>query len=180
MRSKLLILIITAIWGASCSSLLVGFTPSSYCEDKIIELIDDSEESIDVAIYSINNQNIVDALTKAHGKGIKIRILTDRLQASGKFSRVKELWSKGLNIKVHSKFKIEHNKFAIYDGKTISTGSYNWTNPASSKNSENCIFISNDRKAVSEYQNRFDYLWKINSKQKSDKWFQKRLEKQNN
>ena len=171
MRSKLLILIITAIWGASCSSLLVGFTPSSYCEDKIIELIDDSEESIDVAVY---------ALTKAHGKGIKIRILTDRLQASGKSSRVKELWSKGLNIKVHSKFKIEHNKFAIYDGKTISTGSYNWTNPASSKNSENCIFISNDRKTVSEYQNRFDYLWKINSKQKSDKWFQKRLEKQNN
>lgn len=180
MRSKLSILIITAIWGASCSSLLVGFTPSSYCEDKIIELIDDSEESIDVAIYSINNQNIVDALTKAHGKGIKIRILTDRLQASGKSSRVNELWSKGLNIKVHSKFKIEHNKFAIYDGKTISTGSYNWTNPASSKNSENCIFISNDRKTVSEYQNRFDYLWKINSKQKSDKWFQKRLEKQNN
>lgn len=180
MRSKLLILIITAIWGASCSSLLVGFTPSSYCEDKIIELIDDSEESIDVAVYSINNQNIVDALTKAHGKGIKIRILTDRLQASGKSSRVKKLWSKGLNIKVHSKFKIEHNKFAIYDGKTISTGSYNWTNPASSKNSENCIFISNDRKTVSEYQNRFDYLWKINSKQKSDKWFQKRLEKQNN
>lgn len=180
MRSKLLILIITAIWGASCSSLLVGFTPSSYCEDKIIELIDDSEESIDIAVYSINNTNIVDALKKAHSKGIKIRILTDRLQAAGKSSKAKELFSFGLNIKIHSKFKIEHNKFAIYDGKTISTGSYNWTNPASSKNSENCIFISNDRKMVSKYQNRFDYLWKINSKQKSDKWFQKRLEKQNN
>ena len=83
MRSKLLILIITAIWGASCSSLLVGFTPSSYCEDKIIELIDDSEESIDIAVYSINNTNIVDALKKAHSKGIKIRILTDNIQYFG-------------------------------------------------------------------------------------------------
>jgi len=118
---------------------------------------------------------IVDAIERAYERGIKIRILTDKLQASGRYSLVTRLYKKGINIRVHSIHKIEHNKFAIYDGKTVSTGSYNWTNPASYKNSENCLFIINNKQTIEDYQNRFNYLWKINKKSKSDKWFDKKL-----
>jgi len=149
----------------------VYFSPSLKCENNIVKLINNTQESIDAAVYAINNKDIVNAIKKAHKRGIKIRILTDRLQAANKSSKVKELYGFGVNIRVHSKHKIEHNKFAIFDGKKAVSGSYNWTEPASTKNSENCIFFIKNKDIVKDYQNRFDYLWKINTKQKSDSWF---------
>ena len=88
----------------------IAFTPSKVCEEKIIELINNSQSSIDVAVYSINNQQIIDALYRARQRDVSIRILTDKLQASGKYSKVEEMHSNGLNIRVHTKNKIEHNK----------------------------------------------------------------------
>jgi len=152
----------------------VFFSPSKKCENGLIGLIENSNETIDVAVYSINNTNLIEALKKAHKRGVKIRILTDRIQAAGKSSKVKELYDTGLNVRVHSKHKIEHNKFAIFDGKKASTGSYNWTNPATEKNSENCVFFTDNQEVVEDYKNRFEYLWQINTKKSSDEWFNKR------
>lgn len=152
----------------------IYFSPSTKCENSIIKLIKQSEKNIDIAVYSINNKNIVKALKDSHDKGVNIRILTDKQQAASKNSKVLELYNYGINIRVHSKFKIEHNKFAVFDNKYASSGSYNWTNPASSKNSENCVFFIRNKKAVASYQNRFNYLWRINTKQKSDNWFKRK------
>lgn len=153
----------------------VLFTPSSQCENRIEELIDKAKFRVDIVVYAINNDKLVEAIERAHARGVKIRILTDRLQAAGKSSQVLRLYKNGINIRVHSVNKIEHNKFAIYDGNKASTGSYNWTNPASRKNSENCLFIVSNKNTIQDYQNRFNYLWQINKKSKSDKWFAKRL-----
>lgn len=151
----------------------VFFSPSSQCEDEIIRLINQSRDKIDIAVYAINNDNIVAALKQAFSRGVKIRILTDRLQASNKSSKARELYTLGFDIKVNSKYKIEHNKFAIFDDKYVSGGSYNWTNPASRQNSENCIFFKDNQPIVEAYRNRFEYLWQINTQEKSDQWFNK-------
>ena len=151
----------------------VFFSPSRKCEDGLIHLIEGADKTIDAAVYSINNKNLVNAIKKAHDRGIQIRILTDRTQAAGKSSKVKELHDYGINIRTHSKYKIEHNKFAVFDGKQASTGSYNWTTPATKKNSENCVFFTNDEAVIQDYQKRFDYLWRVNTKKASDTWFDK-------
>lgn len=52
-----------------------------------MKLINNSELTIDAAIYAINNDEIVNALKKANNRGVKIRILTDRLQAAGKIQK---------------------------------------------------------------------------------------------
>lgn len=147
------------------------FTPSKKCENSIIQRIDTAEKSIDAAVYAINNKDIVKALKKAHKRGVKIRILTDKLQAGNKNSKVRELYDYGVKIRVNSKHKIEHNKFAVFDFESVVTGSYNWTEPASNKNSGNCLFFNRNRKTVREYHDRFNYLWQMNSKKKSDAWF---------
>lgn len=152
----------------------VLFTPSLSCEYTIEKLIKGSKESLDIVVYAINNDRLVDAIKDAHKRGVKVRVLTDRLQAAVRGSKVVELHDFGVNIKVHSVNRIEHNKFAVYDKTRASTGSYNWTNPASKKNSENCLFITNNKSTVQKYQNRFDYLWRINKKSKSDIWFIRR------
>lgn len=157
------------------SQIEVAFTPSNECEDKIIRLINETEENLDIAIYAINNDNIIMAIQKAYNRGVKIRILTDRLQSSGRYSKVFDLYNYGINIKVNTKNKIEHNKFAIYDDKKVSTGSFNWTNTASKRNSENCLFLLENPEITKDYKDRFEYLWQINSKTISDEWFKKRI-----
>lgn len=151
----------------------IYFSPSKNCENNIVKFMDKSTEQIDAAIYAINNTRIIKALKRAHDRGVKIRILTDRLQAAQKSSKVLDLKKYGINIRVHSKYKIEHNKFATFDKKIAVSGSYNWTTPASDKNSENCAFFIRNKTVVKEYQDRFEYLWRINTKKKSDEWFER-------
>lgn len=150
------------------------FSPSFDCENNIIKRIDKSEKSIEAAVYAINNRNIIKALKRAYDRGVKIRILTDRTQAGLKSSRVLELYDYGIKIRVNSKHKIEHNKFAIFDFKYVTTGSYNWTEPASTKNSENCLFFNRNSKTLREYYDRFNYLWQVNTRKSSEKWFKRK------
>ena len=74
------------------AKLEVYFTPSKKCEDSIVNLINKSQKSIDATVYSINNRQIVNAIIDAHNRGIKLRILTDKLQAANKNSKVLDLY----------------------------------------------------------------------------------------
>lgn len=150
----------------------VYFTPSNACENNIIHLLKNAKQQIDIIVYSITNDNISTAIKEAYKRGIKIRILTDKTQASNRSAKASELYNVGLDIKVNTKHRIEHNKFVIVDQYVVITGSYNWTTSATLRNSENCLKIWNDEKTVSDYQKRFEYLWEINSKEKSDMWFE--------
>ena len=133
----------------------VAFTPSLDCENMIVEQINKAKISIDVAVYAINNHNIVSALLNARKRQVKVRVLTDKLQAANKYSLVPLMYKNGLNLKVNSKYKIEHNKFAVFDCSAVITGSFNWTKAASLKNSENCLLITDELQEVKNYQIRF-------------------------
>lgn len=136
----------------------VYFTPGLDCENNIISRLN-SAKQIDIAVYSITNRNIVDAILAAHKRGAKVRVTTDRLQEQGKASLVKELIDAGIPVRTNNtEHKIEHNKFAIFDGKEMESGSYNWTNSASKSNSENCMFF---RQVGNEFSNRYEHLWKL-------------------
>ena len=150
----------------------VYFTPSRECEARIIELLDKATIGADMAVYAINNDRIVESLKKAHQRGLHIRILTDRTQAAGRSSKVGELRTAGLDVRLHSHNRIMHNKYALFDGKVVMTGSYNWTNPASDKNAENCLFMDTPD-TIAGYSANFHTLWLQNTEAKSEKAFEK-------
>lgn len=133
----------------------IFFTPSKDCENNIIKAINNAS-TIDIAVYSITNPAIVDSILVANKRGAEIRVITDRTQSKGKGSLVGKLRDAGIPVITNKKHKIEHNKFAVFDGKHIVSGSYNWTVNASRYNSENCTFFDQPNK---EYSDRFEYLW---------------------
>ena len=138
----------------------IYFTPGSECENNIIAEINQAKK-IDIAVYSITNQNIVDAIIDAKERGAKIRVITDRLQSKGKYSLVDEIESAGIPVITNTGHKIMHNKFAVFDGKRIESGSYNWTESATESNAENCMFFEQEDKAFTK---QFDYLWNLYQK----------------
>lgn len=173
---RYLLIFIFFLWPLDAFSKTAAyFSPGLDCENQVIRLIEEADKTIDVAIYTLTNEPIVEALEKAHKKGVRIRILTDKLQASNKYAKAITLYEKGFNIRVHSKHRIEHNKFMIVDGERMITGSYNWTDSATWKNSENCLILWEEPKTIEQYQKRFEYLWEINTKEKSDQWFKNKL-----
>ncbi len=131
------------------------FTPGTECEDRIIAEINRAT-TIDIAVYSITNPKIADAIIAAHRRGARVRIVTDRTMAGHKSSMIDELAAASIPVRVNRRHKIEHNKFAVFDNRRMVTGSYNWTTAATKYNSENCIFLTTP---AQEYTKRFEYLW---------------------
>lgn len=162
--------------GPAAYSAEVFFTPSQDCEDRIVGAFDSTKGEAVAAVYSINNERIVKAILAAHKRGVKVRILTDALQAAGASSKVLSLKAAGVELRVHSKHKIEHNKFAWFDGKVAVNGSFNWTEPASRENSENCVFFS-ESNILTAYKSRFEKLWELNTRDASIRKIAKLIEK---
>ncbi len=52
-----------------------------------------------------------------------------------------------------------HHKFAVFDGKTVITGSYNWSNSAETRNYENVVVL-HDSKIALAYHSEFERLWR--------------------
>lgn len=136
------------------------FSPNGGVALNIIKAISNAKSSIDLAIFDLTSTDIESSLEKAQKIGVKIRIIADSRQAKGANSKMPILIQDGFNIKItHGEGRgIMHNKFAIFDGKLMVTGSYNWTNNAEHFNYENAIFIT-DPDVITQYQKDFDNMW---------------------
>ena len=168
LRLLLIILLCTSALG--CSNKVqetpntyhteVYFSPNGDAARRIIQAIDSSTSTIDLAIFDLTSQDIKQAFERAKNKGIKIRIIADSRQAKGANSVVQSLIDEGFNIRIrHGKGRgIMHNKFAVFDNKLLETGSYNYTNNAEHNNYENAMFIS-DPETIKKYQQEFDKIW---------------------
>jgi phosphatidylserine/phosphatidylglycerophosphate/cardiolipin synthase-like enzyme len=133
------------------------FSPDEPCSDKLVKFINSAEKTLDIAIYSINLENVVDALIKKAEK-TKVRIVCDKVQAHGVKSKVKHLLEAGVNIRYGKQKGIMHDKFVIVDNKMIETGSFNYTNHASIANQENQVYLAG-KSVVRRFIDRFDLIW---------------------
>jgi cardiolipin hydrolase len=169
-RLTILALILALFW--NFVQARTYFTPGKECEEEVIKSIDLTEKTLDIAIYSITNEAITNAIIRAFERGVRVRILTDYTQSKVRGSKALFLKESGVEIKLNSKHKIEHNKFAIFDGIEVETGSYNYTQNATKGNSENCHFLKK-KQDVKKYKKRFNELWQANSWHKSEERFLK-------
>lgn len=137
------------------SKLDVCFTPPSGCSEKIIEEINNSKASIYVQAYGFTSKKIADSLINAHLRGVKVQVILDRSNMSKKgYSKLMDLKEAGINISLDIVPGIAHNKVMIIDEKKVITGSFNFTEAADKRNSENVIIIE-DKETVKQYLNNW-------------------------
>ena len=135
----------------------VCFSPDEPCDLKLIKLVNSAEKSLDIAIYDINIDQLVHSVL-VKSKSIPVRIVVDQRQSKGSHSLVETLIKAGASVRYGRQRGIMHNKFVIVDGKTVETGSFNFTNHASQANNENQIYITSPA-VVERYVNRFETIW---------------------
>lgn len=170
------------VWGmviafsTPCFAANEVLSDGNECEKKTVGLINQAQKTIDIAVFSINRRPIINALLDAQARGVKIRFLTDRTQiaASKDPTHVEELMDAGVDVRVHTRRALMHVKMAVFDGVTVSGGSFNWTNSAVEKNYEVCTFFVDDPAYAAGHQKIFERLWEENSEERSEDWLRSR------
>jgi phosphatidylserine/phosphatidylglycerophosphate/cardiolipin synthase-like enzyme len=132
------------------------FTPQDECTNNIINSIKDANHTILVQAYSFTSLPIANALVEAETRGIQVKIIMDK----SNFEKVVicENLFKTNNIPLWNDYKpdIAHNKIIIIDKDKVITGSFNFTNAAQFRNSENVIFID-DIETTKAYIQNWNY-----------------------
>ena len=138
----------------------VEFSPGEKCVHRIVALLDNCRRSADLCVFTITDDRISDSILRIHRRGIKVRIVTDNDKAYDEGSDVLRMAREGVPVRVDDSPYFMHHKFAIFDGGTVLTGSYNWTLGAARNNQENLV-VSNDRHLLTAFSGEFERLWKL-------------------
>ena len=141
---------------SSTPSINVFFSPNGGCTDAIVKTLNSAQKSILVQAYSFTSAPIAKALVEAHKRGVDIQVILDKSQRTERYSSATFLANEGIPTYIDAVHKIAHNKVMIIDGKTLITGSFNFTKSAEEGNAENLLVISN----APDLAQRYTANWK--------------------
>lgn len=137
------------------------FTSEGQKPDQLImKLIDQSQATLDVAIYNLSRESIIQALVEAQKRGVQVHILTDKTKVEKK-SQIKALQAlidAGAVIKINTFEGKMHEKMLIADRKIATVGSFNYTDESSEDNDEVLVAI-HDLNLAEQWSTIFNNMW---------------------
>jgi phosphatidylserine/phosphatidylglycerophosphate/cardiolipin synthase-like enzyme len=125
------------------TAIEVHFSPNGGCTDAIVRELDAARETVLVQAYEFTSPPIAKALTEARKRGVKVQVILDKSQWTEKDSSATFLQNMGVPTFVDELHGLAHNKVMVIDGKTVITGSFNFTRAAEEFNAENLLVIRN-------------------------------------
>lgn len=138
-----------------------AFTQAKQHPETLLEdVIKSSKETLDIAIYSLTKKDIVDAIAAAKKRGVMVRIITDKTEASSRTQSeaLATLKALGIPIKVNTHSGLMHLKVTIADKAVITTGSFNYTQAAATTNDE-VLVVMKDRAIAADWEGQFERMW---------------------
>jgi phosphatidylserine/phosphatidylglycerophosphate/cardiolipin synthase-like enzyme len=83
----------------------------------LINVLDQAQTSIHVAMYGLTNAQIVDALLAAKRRGVDVALKTDKIESAGKTQAaiIAKLQAAGVPVEVSEQARLLHHKFAVID-----------------------------------------------------------------
>lgn len=134
----------------------VLFTPWDDAEGALLREIKAARRSIRVQAFLLTSRNIARALIAAHEREVAVSVLADReMVAKGENSRIPDLHSSGIDVRLETRYTSAHNKILLIDVEgnqpVIITGSYNFTFSAQARNAENLLILRDHPELARRY-----------------------------
>lgn len=110
-------------------------------EQSLVERIDSATGTLDACIYGFSNQNVIDAVIRAHYRGVEVRVVGDARHFGFNERGYRQLQEHHIPIQVGNEYHIMHNKFFVIDGLFVFVGTGNITTTGFSRNNNNWVMI---------------------------------------
>ena len=132
-------------------------------DEKLVALIDRATVSLDVADYDFDLANVADAMVRAKGRGVTVRMVTDSDTLNNtKDKAIQDAFGKlkGANIPIvdDKRGPIMHNKFTVADREWVQTGSWNYTDGDTYRLNNHMIIVRSPELAAN-YTTEFDRMF---------------------
>lgn len=134
----------------------VYFSPGGGVQEAVVSEINKAKKDIRVQAYSFTNPQIAKSLVDASRRGVNVLVILDKSHLTQRYTEADFLGNQGVKVYIDATHSIAHNKIIVLDGKTVITGSYNFTKAAENSNAENLLVIQSPRLAEI-YLTNWDY-----------------------
>jgi len=141
----------------------IAYGPSAGFEAIDPELVGKATETIDMAAYVLSDRKIIEALSEAASRGVKIRLYLDPEQFRRIASANETVIALVNQPNVSAKIKAEQNDmmhlktFAV-DGRWLRTGSANFSWSGERRQDNDIVVIENPELAQA-FSRNFDQIW---------------------
>jgi phosphatidylserine/phosphatidylglycerophosphate/cardiolipin synthase-like enzyme len=129
----------------AAGTMEVAFSPDEGSEHLVIKVIDSARREIRMLTYSFTSAPVTQALLRAKKRGVDVKVVADEKNngaqdRSGKArAALSALANADVDVRTISVYPIHHDKVVIADGETVELGSFNYSDAAAHKNSENVL-----------------------------------------
>ena len=132
----------------------------------VLNEINNSSKSIDMAIYGWDKNPVLNqAIKKAKQRGVKIRLVYDDSYSTGKYAQntkelveLSDVTKNDLSSDKQLSKMLMHNKFIIFDGKKVFTGSMNYSITGLSGFNSNCLITIDSPEIAKKYTHEFEQM----------------------
>lgn len=140
--------------------------PNNYSgsiEQRLIDHINAARTSIHIASFEFDLTPVAEALIAAHNRGVDVRwvtddehgLIADTEPGHGQFAMLKNA---GIEVRSDDRSDLMHNKFWIFDGEILWTGSTNITKNGIFVQDNNAIVFTSPALAAI-YEREFQEMW---------------------
>lgn len=138
-----------SLWlaNAIAGDIQVYFSPKGGCTEAIVGNLNRATNTVLVQAYSFTSAPIAKALVEAKKRGVLVQVILDKSQRTANYSSADFVAHAQIPTFIDAKHAIAHNKIMIIDGKTVLSGSFNFSKAAEESNAENLLVIQDPQMA---------------------------------
>ncbi|MCB9778526.1 MAG: lamin tail domain-containing protein [Alphaproteobacteria bacterium] len=127
-------------------------------DDAIIELVEASTSTLDLALYEFDLLSVADAVVAAHERGVAVRFVGDGDELEAGDEGYLRLTEAGVPMSLRApRDRIMHNKFVVADGSVVWTGSTNMSHNGTERNNNHSVLIESTELAA-QFRAEFDQM----------------------
>ena len=134
------------------------FSPGDTCLRRLGDLMRGCKATLDVCVFTIADDRLTDAILACHARGVQVRVVSDNDKQHDSGSDIQRLRDHDVPVRLDDAPYHMHHKFALFDGRLLANGSFNWTRSATHNNDENLV-VTDDANLVRVFGLQFEKLW---------------------
>jgi phosphatidylserine/phosphatidylglycerophosphate/cardiolipin synthase-like enzyme len=119
----------------------VYFSPRGGAIDAIVRAVAGARSEILVQAHTLLSPAVTRSLLGARERGVKVAVILDRSERQEGLTPAVQLANAGIPVYLDGKHAVANDRVIVIDGRTVVTGSLNFTTASEEMNGENLLIV---------------------------------------